>query len=271
MKTVFDFKDYREFLKERLPVGGPHRGARNRLAEALNCQKGFVSQVLSGRSHFSLEHGMQISRFLELDAGEEEYFLLLLHYARAGSKDLEKFYDRKLNEIHERRKEIKARIRARSDLSEAEQMTYYSSWHYVAVHMCLFLPETTNRNSIAEYLGLPAKTITQVLDFLINVGLAKEEQGEVTAGPARIHLEKGSPFISKHHTNWRMRAIESLDSPREEDLHYSLVMSVDSKAIEKIREILLKTIQDIEPTLKAAADEKIATLNIDLFDLIKER
>lgn len=45
MKKVFEFNDYREFLKSALPVLGPERGSRNRLAEALNCQKGFISQV----------------------------------------------------------------------------------------------------------------------------------------------------------------------------------------------------------------------------------
>jgi uncharacterized protein (TIGR02147 family) len=271
MKTVFDFNDYRNFLKDRLPVEGPSRGARNRLAEALNCQKGFVSQVLSGRSHFSLEHGMRISRFLELDAAEEEYFLLLLHLGRAGSKDLEKFYEKKLGEIHERRKEIKERIRARSDLSEAEQMIYYSSWHYTAIHMCLFLPGIRSRTTIAEYLGLSPKTVARVLEFLLSVGLAKEneERGEIAAGPARIHISQASPFISRHHTNWRMKAIDSLDAPKESDLHYSLIMSIDENAAEKVRELILKAIQDIEPVLKAAEDKAVYTLNVDLFGLKK--
>jgi len=66
-----------------------------------------------------------------------------------------------------------------------------------------------------------------------------------------------------------MRAIESLDAPQERDLHYSLVMSISDEAAEKIREALLKTVQEIEPVLKAAEDKTVYTLNLDLFGLKK--
>lgn len=269
MKSVYEYTDYRDFLRHSLPVDGPGRGARNRLAVALNCQKGFVSQVLGSRSHFSLEHGIKISRFLKLDAEEEEYFLLLLHLARAGSKELEAFYSKRLSEIRQRRQEIKGRIPTRSRLTEAQQLIYYSSWHYSAIHMCLMIPELRSRAAITEYLGLPLQLVNRVLDFLTSAGLASQSGGRLDAGPARIHLGHDSPLIAKHHTNWRMRAIESLDSPDESDLHYSLVMSLSEKAAQTIRETLLKTIQEIEPVLKAAEDKTVYVLGIDLFGLRK--
>jgi len=248
-------------------VEGPARGARNRLAEALNCQKGFVSQVLGGLSHFSLEHGIKIGRFLDLDTNSEEYFLLLLHKGRAGSKELEKFYDKRLVEVANRRKEIKERIRSSSDLTEEERMIYYSSWHYTAIHMCLMVAELRSRNAIASFLGLTAKMVENVLGFLLGVGLAAEKGEVLVAGPARIHLPASSPLISKHHTNWRMRAIDSLDTTKEENLHYSLIMSISDEAAEKMRTILLDAVQDIEPVMKAADDKNVYALNLDLFCL----
>lgn len=271
MKSIFDFKDYRAFLKEALPVEGPLRGARNKLAEALNCQKGFISQVLSGLSHFSLEHGMKISRFLSLGENEEEYFLLLLHKSRAGSKDLEKFYEKRLTEVEERRKQIKERVRASSTLTTEEQMIYYSSWHYVAVHMCLMVPELRTRSKIGAFLGLNLHLVSKALEFLIQVGLTQEDGENLTAGPSRIHLPGNSPLISKHHSNWRIRAIESLDFQAENDLHYSLVMSISDEAATKIRDILLNTIQNVEPVLKSAEDKNIYALTLDLFGLSKLR
>lgn len=269
MKSVFDYLDYREFLRFALPVDGPHRGARNRLAEALNCQKGFVSQVLGEHSHFSLEHGMKISQFLQLESDEEEFFLLLLHHARAGSRALEKFYEKKLQEIRERRMQIKERIRAHSDLTEEEKITYYSSWHYTAVHMCLMIPVLRNKAAIGAFLGLPKRTVERTLDFLLAVGLAKISGDQILAGPARIHISQDSPFISKHHTNWRMQSIQSLDVPQAQDLHYSLVMSISDEAAEKIREILLRSVQEVEPVLKAAEDKTVYVFNMDLFSLKK--
>lgn len=267
MKSPYDFRDYKKFLKAVLPVEGPKRGARNRLAEALNCQKGFVSQVLNGNSHFSLEHGMKICRFLHLDSQEEEYFLLLLHKERAGSKDLETFYEKKLLEIQERRSQIKDRIQIGNTLGEAQQVTYYSSWLFCAVHMCLMVPQLTSKTAISSFLGVPPRTIGKILDFFLLAGLAKQEGDRIVSGPARIHLPNHSPLISKHHTNWRVRAIDSLDCPHERDLHYTLIMSISEEAATKIREILLNAIQNIEPVIKEAEDQDVCCLNIDLFGL----
>jgi uncharacterized protein (TIGR02147 family) len=270
MKRAYDFTDYREYLTTILPVSGPQRGARNRLAEALNCQKGFVSQVLSGRSHFSLEHGMKISKFLQLDPNEEEYFLLLLHKSRAGSKELEKFYDGKLSEIQDRLKQIKERIRSDSHLSESEQLIYYSSWAYTAVHMCLMIPELGTTKAISKFLGLSIEATAKVLDFLLQAGFAIQDADRFKAGPVRIHLPNNSPLVGKHHTNWRMSAIDSLDAEKGDDLHYSLVMSISDTAARKVLSVLLQAVQDIEPIVKEARDETVYTLNLDLFSLKKQ-
>ena len=267
MKSVFEFQHYRNFLQVALPVKGSKRGGRNRLAFALNCQKGFVSQVLGGSGDFSLEHGIKISRFLGLDSQEEEYFLLLLHKDRAGSRALEQFYAKKILEIQERRKQIKTRIRSHTDLNEVEQATYYSAWYFTAVHMCLMVPELRTRAAITTYLGIGTEVVNRVLDFLFEVGLATQAGEKLGAGPSRIHLPNHSPHVNKHHTNWRLRALHSLDTAQENDIHYSLVMSISESAAEEIREILLQAIQNVEPVMKAAKDETIYSLNMDFFNL----
>jgi hypothetical protein len=66
-----------------------------------------------------------------------------------------------------------------------------------------------------------------------------------------------------------MQAIASLDNQRTNDMHYSLVMSLSEDAAEKIRSILLNSVQETEPVLKAAKDEKVYGLNIDLFHISK--
>ncbi|MGE3386093.1 MAG: TIGR02147 family protein [Bdellovibrionales bacterium] len=265
MVSIYEYDDYRTYLQAALPVKGAERGARNRLAEVLNCQKGFISQVLSGKNHFSLEHGARISQFLKLDETEEEFFLLLLHLGRAGSKELEKFYQKRIALIRERRRQVHERIRAKSDLSESEQAIYYSSWHYTAVHMCLMIPHLRTKTAISKTLGVSTVAVNRVIEFLISVGLAKDEGDKISSGPARSHLSAESPLVAKHHVNWRMRAIDSLDHIRPRDLHYSLVMSISENAAEKIREILLKAIQENEPIMKAAEDKTIYALNLDLF------
>lgn len=264
---LFNFLDYQAYLSQALPTQGENRGARVKLAQALNVQKGFISAVLHGDSHFNLEQAIRVTRFLAHTEKENEYFLLLVQYARAGSEELKKHFKKKIEEILIKRREVRERISSKTDLSEADQTVYYSTWHHAAVHLCLMISKLQTPESMARYLGLQVEAVSRVLEFLVKTGLAKHTGHGFSAGPTRIHLPSNSPLVAKHHTNWRIQAIQALDRPKPRNLHYSLVMSISEDAAEKIRTILLEMIQKTEPVLKQAQDEAIYALSLDLFDL----
>ena len=55
-KTLFDYNNYKKYINERIdssPSKG--RGLKQKMAEFLNCQTAFVSQVLNKDPNFSLE------------------------------------------------------------------------------------------------------------------------------------------------------------------------------------------------------------------------
>ncbi len=267
-RDLFEFTDYRSYLQQALPVKGEERGARSRLAEALGTQSAFVSQVLGGLAEFSLEHGMKISRFLNHGKEEREYFMLLLHHGRAGSKDLRDHYEEQLRAIRTKRREVRERVDAkRPELSDADKALYYSSWQYAAVHMCLANPLTQSKKDLAERLGLGQTRVTKILEDLMSMGLARQEGARFIGSYGRLHLPSDSPLIAKHHTNWRTRVLQSLDDPAPQDMHYSVVMSISPKAAEEIRSVLLNAIQSMDPIIKEAKDEQVYVLAMDLFDL----
>ncbi len=263
--SAFDFIDYRKYLIEALPKKGDSRGLRTKLADFLGVQKGFISSILHGGAELSLEQAFRVSRFLSQTEEEQTYFLLLVQKARAGSKDLEEHFTKKIFEIQIKRKEISERIQIKTALSESDQLLYYSSWHYTAIHMCLRTKKTQTAPEIAKYLGLPFVRISEMLEFFLRTGIAIKKGDHYEAGATRIHITADSPSISKHHSNWRIQSIQSLDRKNSEDLHYSLVMSISNEAAQKIRELLLQSIQASEPVIQAAQDEDVYGLTIDLF------
>lgn len=265
--SLFDAKDYRTYLKTALPTCGANRGQRTSLAHELRVQKGWISAVINGSAELSLEHAFRVSQFLSHSEDERGYFLLLVQHSRAGSKDLQDHFSKKILEIQSRRRELTERIRTKVKLSEMSQTTYYSSWHYTAVHMCLMIEKLRTPTSVADYLKLPIARVKAVLEFLFSNGLAELKDGHYYASPTRIHLASNSDFISKHHTNWRMKAIQSLDLVKKEDLHYSSVMSLSKETAEKIRALLLQSIQSTEPLIRDAKDEDVYVLTIDWFGL----
>src|SRR5262249_53933290 len=138
--TIFQYTEYKSYLSAILRSSGEGRGRRTKLAAALGCRAGFVSQVLNGSSHFSLEHRVQVAAFLDLKGQEREYFMLLLHHAKAGSVKLRQHYETLIKRAVEERNEIKSRIPRTHSLSEADCATYYGNWTYALVHMALSVP-----------------------------------------------------------------------------------------------------------------------------------
>ena len=263
--TVFEFTHYKPYLAQALDTSGEKRGARSRLARALGCGSAFVSQVLQGEAHFSLEHGILIQEFLKHDEAEAHFFMLLLQKDRAGTSRLAQYFEKQLEDIRQRRQSISERVGQSDRLSEAEQVTYYSHWYFAAVHVLTSIPTLVSKADYARALGLSVATVSRALDFLVSAGLVLFENGGWRISSKRIHLEKNSPMIARHHANWRWQAIQSLEEPHHDDLHFSGVWTLGRQDIQKIREILLQAIERTEPVLRAAPEEVGYGIGIDFF------
>lgn len=265
MDQVFEFKDYKAYLAQALGTTGAQRGIRSKLAHHLGCQVSFLSQVLNGNTHISLEHAMRISRFLQHTKDEAQYFLLLVEEGRAGTKDLKDFFKEQMETILEKRKEIRGRIKSTEVLDLEAQTKYYSAWYYAAIHVALSIPELQTPQALSENLKLPLLKITSALEFLQGVGLAVLNKGKYEIGPTRIHLSHASSLISNHHTNWRLQSLQSLEKEDPENLHYSSVYSLAKNDIPKIRQILVETIEKLESQILKSKEQELICINLDLF------
>ena len=131
----------------------------------------------------------------------------------------------------------------------------------------LTIPRYHTKEAIAEYLKINIKIVSEVLDFLVSVGLASRSGNKFTTGASKIHLEKDSPLISKHHTNWRIAAIKSFENEVAEDLHFSSVFTLSEKDAHGIRSSLLKTIENAVGVIKDSKEESTMAMTMDLFKI----
>ncbi|MFT6069316.1 MAG: hypothetical protein ACJAT2_002752 [Bacteriovoracaceae bacterium] len=237
------------------------------MAAFLGCQTAYVSQVLNQHVNFSLEQAVKMNQFWEHNKEESRFFLLLVQYQRAGSKDLEKFLKTEMDEIVEKRSNLKERLNIKDSLDETNQHIYYSAWYYAAVHILLSIPEFQTPKSIANHLRLPLKQIQEILSFLETTGLAVHKSGKYGIGLTRIHLSKTSVQIRRHHTNWRNQAITSIDKNEEEALHYSSVISMADKDVPKIKEIMIKAIEECREIIKTSKEERLQIMTMDFFKI----
>jgi len=267
-KTIFDFKDYKQYLRERIasyPKKG--RGMRSALATAIRCQPAYLSQVLNGNADISLDQADAINTFLGHNKEEGRFCLLLVQAARAASHSLKQHLREQMQEVIDSRLVLKNRLNIKQTLSLENQATYYSAWYYAAIHVILTIPELQTRDAIAKHLNLPLVKVTQVLDFLESVNLAQKHRDRYTVGEARLHLGHDSSLISKHHANWRLKSLQSLEKDSSADLHYSSVVTISREDTLAIKGELIKTIEGLKKTIRASNSESIHCLSLDFFEL----
>lgn len=266
--SVFEYLDYKKYLNDWIESrSSAGRGERSRIADALRCHVAYISRVLNGDAHLSLEQAHMLNNHLSHVAEEADFFLLLVLHARAGTADLQNYYIAKLRSEIERKSVLKNRLEYRKQLPEVDQTTYFSAWYYAAIHLLISIPEFQTKETLARYLRLPAKRVGQVLQFLTTSGLAMEKNGKYQTGRTSIHLGNDSPMIAKHHTNWRMQAIQALERERADELHYSSAVTIAREHVPELRKILISAIEQIRKITKTSPEECLYCYSLDLFEI----
>lgn len=268
MISILDYVNYKEFLNDRLDeIDGTGRGARSRMSKSIGCQTAYTAQVLSGNAHFSLEQADSICTFLGLDAFQSDYFFNLIQHARAGTPALKKRILSRIQEAQNSRKDLSKRLSLEDSSFAPFQMEYYSSWLFGAAHALISLETIKTENDLAKRLNIPLSRCAQVVDFLIKARVVKKvaETG-LQVSKTSIHLPAKSLLINKHHMNWRLKAMQSLETHSEDDFHYSSVISLNKQSKELLHEKILKFIEGFKKEVAASKDEtEVISFNLDYF------
>jgi uncharacterized protein (TIGR02147 family) len=269
-QSLFDFKDYREFLHHYLKTG-PHKahGFKLKLADHMNVHPTFVTQVFKNLKSFNSEQALKVSEFMELNDLQKDYFLTLVELDRAGTQELKSFINKKILKLRAESLKAKHSVQTYSNLNESDQALFYSQWYYSAIRLLCSLEKSVSRSDIKKHFPLSDEKINQALDFLISRGLVKENNGKLEMAVANTFIPSDSPLVSRHHMNWRLKAIESHGNLKPEELAFTAPISVSEKDFEEIKKILLQSVQKISKIVSQSTPEMVACFNMDLFTVNK--
>jgi len=128
----------------------------------------------------------------------------LVEVDRAGNHRYREKLKRKIAQLREQSRKIGKRVPRNKELNDEQRAIYYSSWLYTGVRNLTALPGLDHAEAIAAHLKIEPVLIKQVLRFLLENGWCRELNGRITYGPASTHVGKESPFVSKHHQNWKV-------------------------------------------------------------------
>lgn len=270
MISLYDFRDYKNYLTTKSQEAGLRSGFKSALAEACGCNSAYISSVLRGKAQLSLEQAERACGFLQLDADDTHYVLLLVQRARAGTPSLRRYFDTQIDKMLEAKLNVQRRMGAKEKLTPQDQARYYSSWYYAAIHVALSIP-TLRRSPepLAKYFDLSLSTVQKTLDFLLSCGLAVREGAGYAIGPRHIHLGRNSENLHRHHLNWRMQVLRSLDCDRDENLNYASVVTLSQEDAFKVREILLSAIKKSADVIMESTEEDAYAMVVDFVPMRK--
>jgi uncharacterized protein (TIGR02147 family) len=267
MISLYDFTDYRELLNSWIADRGPGgRGLQGKIAKACGISSTMVSLILKGNKHLTLEQATELADFLGLSDSETDYFYLMVEHGRAGTFKLQQRLSRRLKEAQNQAKKVSHRIKKDMELNEEVKAIFYSSWIYSGIRLLSALEDFHNPHAIAGRLNLPPSIVKKIVDFLVENGLCKMQGHRLTYGPSRTHIDNDSPFVTKHHQNWRVRGFGQMDSFKESDLFFTGPLCVSVEAAEEIRRLLPNMIEQIMKIAGPSRSEKLQCLNIDWFE-----
>ena len=270
LKSHFEFINYKSLMLWRIeesPFRG--RGLRAALSKSIKVQSAYLSRVLNGDADLNLEQADAANSFFGHNSEEARYFLLLVEKARASTDSLKAHFDREISRIlHERERiSLVGDTPVQKFLSLEDQLTYYSSWQYSAVHIALSVPELQSPLALSKELKVPSVRIEVILEFLVRTGMAVKLGIQYTIGKVWIHLPPESPLIGKHHANWRVRAIQSSESVSRDNFHYTQVVSISREDSKRILGIVSQIVERANEIIRPSKEENLRCLAIDFFSL----
>jgi len=265
--TIYEYTDYKKFVLNWLnnrPQKG--RGFFTQLAEKLGTSNAAISQIFKDDRHLNLEQALELCEMLHLSEEESTYLLLLVDFARAGSAKLQKKFLTQIKKEQHSQQKLINKLPKDTFLTDEVKSIYYSSWIYTGLRNLIAIEKNNDLNELALRLKTNPQKVQKIIQFLIDHNLIININGKIQIGPQKTHLENNSPWISKHHHNWRIKAMESMQNDSEQNLFYSAPMSLSKDVALKIRQQLPEFIKQIVEQVGPSKSEVVRCLNIDWFE-----
>ncbi len=278
MKSLFEFKDYKEYLRAHIKSHATTYGYKTHLARAAGCQKSFLSTVLNGPNHLTPDHAAGISLFLKHDAHAEKFWMELVGLARAATPRLREMHLRTLARLKQDNEDFSRRISekvapAGKTAREELRVKYYSRWYISALHILLTIPEfqsaVTLEKQVRERWALTNAQMIDALTTLTELGLIARDPAKKTYRVLElsVHLPRTSPLNAVQNDQWRGRARAVELTQRERDFFYSGIYSLSRSDGERLRRLMIDFLEETRRIVGPSREEELVCVRCELFEV----
>ncbi len=265
MEDLYDFLDYRDYLKSRFDAVKDQNAwcSYRSIALKLGIDPGQLVKILQKKRHISERLTSTFIDYLKLEEQEAEYFICLIHFNKAKNQYESRLYLDKLMKIKE------------FDLKKVklDQDVFYRKWYFSVIRILFaFYHFDGNYEKLGNLLSPPisAKEAQKAVNTLLDLGFIKKE-GKNDMKPTERFISGGG--------NWRMLAVRHFqqqtielsqnslynDPPEFRDIS-SLTISVKKSELQDFKDMitdfrsaLLKKVRDSDQE-----PDSVYQLNIQL-------
>lgn len=262
---IFGYSTYKSVMKAYLRKAG-QRGALSRAAEALQCQRSFLSRIMNSEMQLTPDLAYKLCMHWRLSLAEREYFQTLVEIERAGDPSYRTYLREKIKAMKEAHESLTDRSK-RPPPTGSHDTLYFSGWHWTAIHFLTSIREFQSSDTIAARLHLPKAFVIDCLEQLKSWGFVDKIGNNWEYKGGEYHLPKDSPLVILHHQNWRQKAVMDSQAMHADSIHFSSVHTVSRANLPILRERLLKFISETNDLLKSSPEEDCVVLLCDLFKL----
>ena len=266
---IYDYKDYRAFIRDSVRARANRgRGYLSKIASYLRITSAQISHIMNGVRELTPEQSLKVAEFFGLNSTETEYFVELVALARAGDKELKDFTKHRLKRLAQAGLQLKHQVPAHRELSDSEKARFYSSWLYSAILLSTSI-KPLEVEEVALQFNISRVRAASSLNFLLDLGLCVRKPEGVVMGPQTTFIPKSSPFVFRHHSNWRAIGALKSEHTSEDDIFFTSPVTMSKKDYAAFRSRLFELIQQFSKTVKESESEILACFNLDYF-LVRE-
>jgi uncharacterized protein (TIGR02147 family) len=280
MSNLFQFNDYREYLKVAfadLKKQNSKYSQRWITQQMGVSSSGWMSDILAGRRSLTTTQIVSLSGVLDHSPKEKAFFEALVFYNQAASlEEKNRYYEQLLTF-----KEIE------SDLLDREYLEYFGQWYHAAIReQLLYKPFKGDYTALAASL-LPEITPQEAknsIELLLKLGMINYDPISSEFRPNQVHVKKKTGidqilFFRYLQANMKL-GMESLEKiPKEERYMSALCTGMSQASFKEIQDDIQALRQKIKllserdarhyRNTKEPSDMKIFQFLVELFPMTK--
>lgn len=268
--SIFQYFDYKAWLTDRMTEEG--HGAITRLAKAMECQRSYFSQVLTGHVHLTPDQAFKLGQTLLINELERKYLSYMVEYARAHDREYRSHLKKEMEKVAGESSRLEKSVGREKQLVESSAKFYYSAWYWSALHIATSLEGHWSAQDISQLLNLEYDLALYCLNELVTYGLVEKKGPYYKFKTGGHHLRLESPLLPHFHSMWRAKAITQFTERKKDmGLHFTVIQSISKSDFNAFQEELRAVIEKFSKMAEPSKPEVVINFNVDFCKIMADQ